>query len=81
MLELGLCPVLWGWCVRGEGGGEVGGNQGVLTIQTSTMTPLLSTVSRKCWRAGRAVVANAFHSYNACWNMRALNNNGKEHRR
>ena len=30
---------------------------------------------------GWAVVANAFHSYNACWNMRALNNNGNEHRR
>ena len=39
-----------------------GGNQGVIIIQTSTMTPLLATVSRKCWRLGWAVVANAFHS-------------------
>ena len=38
-------------CVCGGGGGG-GGNQGVITIQTSIMTPLLATVSRKCWRVG-----------------------------
>ena len=26
-----------------------------------------------------AVVTNAFHSYNSCWYIRALNNNGNEH--
>ena len=59
-----------------------GGNQDVITIQTSTMTPLSATVSRKCvgvGGCGEAVVTNAFHSYNACWHMRALNNNGNEH--
>ena len=54
-----------------------GGDQGVITIQTSTMTPLSATVSRVL--AGGTVVTNAFHSYNACWYMRALNNNGNEH--
>ena len=52
-------------CVRGGGGG---GNQDVITIQTSTMTPLSATVSRKCvgvGGCGGAGVTNAFHSYNA----------------
>ena len=45
-----------------------GGNQGFITIQTSTIFPLSATVSRKCvgvgvW--GGTVVTNAFHSYNA----------------
>ena len=31
--------------------------------------------------ADGAVVTNAFYSHNACWYMRALNNNGNEHRR
>ena len=31
--------------------------------------------------AGGAVVTNAFYSHNACWYMRALNNNGNERRR
>ena len=46
------------------------------------MTPLSATVSRKCVGVGNgdgAVVTNAFHSYNACWYMPALNNNGNEH--
>ena len=30
---------------------------------------------------GGAEVTNAFYSHNACWYMRALNNNGNEHRR
>ena len=30
---------------------------------------------------GGAVVTNAFHSHNACWYMRVLNNNGNERRR
>ena len=45
-----------------------GGNQDIITIQTSTMILLSATVSRKCvgvggW--GGTVVTNAFHSYNA----------------
>ena len=55
------------------------GDQGVITIQTSTMTPLSATVSRVL--TGGAVATNAFHPFNACWYMRALNNNGNEHRR
>ena len=46
------------------------------------MTPLAATVSRKCvgvGGCGGGVVTNAFHSKNACWYMRALNNNGTEH--
>ena len=67
----------------GVGGGGGGGGEGEF-IQTSTMTPLSATVSPKCvgvGRKGEAVVTNAFHSYNVCWYMRALNNNGNEHRR
>ena len=63
--------------------GVGGGGEGEF-IQTSTMTPLSATVSHKCvgvGRKGEAVVTNAFHSYNVCWYMRALNNNGNEHRR
>ena len=75
-LQPGLYPVTWGWCVWF--GGWVG-DQGVITIQTSTMTPLSATVSRVL--TDGAVVTNAFHSYNACLYMRALNNNGNEHRR
>ena len=64
----------------GGGGGGGGGR----FIQTSTMTPLSATVSHKCVEVGGrggAVVTNAFHSYNVCWYMRALNNNENEHRR
>ena len=62
-------------------GGGGGGNQDGITIQTSIITPLLATVSRVSVLAdgGRAVVTNAFHYYNACWYMCALNNNGNEH--
>ena len=64
-------------CVGGGGGG-----QDIITIQTSTMTPLSATVSRvSTVLAGGAVATNAFHSHNACWYMRALNNNGNENRR
>ena len=65
------------------GVGVVGGGGGERFIQTSTMTPLSATVSHKCVGVGRggAVVTNPFHSYNMCWYMRALNNNGNEHRR
>ena len=60
-------PRTVGWC-WGEGG-----NQDVITIQTSTMIPLSATVSRKCvgvggW--GGTVVTNAFHSYNAKKNLK-----------
>ena len=53
-----------------------------VTIRTSTMTPyrLQYHVCRPVL-AGGAVFTNAFHSYNACWYTRALNNNGNEHRR
>ena len=45
-----LYPVLWCVCVcvvvnGGGGGGGGGGGQDVITIQTSTMTPLSATVS------------------------------------
>ena len=72
-------------CVCGGGGG--GGGQDVITIRTSIMTPLSATVSRVStargvgWGGGGAVVTNAFNSHNACWYMRALYNNGNEHRR
>ena len=50
-------------CVVGGGGG--GGNQDVITIQTSTMTPLQYLVSVSLLVGGDgAVVTNAFHSYN-----------------
>ena len=55
------------------------GDQDIIIIKTSTMTPLSATVSRVL--AVGAVVTNAFHSHNAGWYMRALNNNGNEHRR
>ena len=61
----------------------VGGGGGVQdAIQTSTMTRyrLQYHVCRPVL-AGAAVITNAFHSHNACWYMRALNNNGNEHRR
>ena len=64
-------------------GGGVG-DQDVITIQTSTMTPPSATVSRVSTASsvgGGAVVTNAFYSHNACWCMRALNNNGNVHRR
>ena len=49
-------------CVVGGGGG---GNQDVITIQTSTMTPLQYLVSVSLLVGGDgAVVTNAFHSYN-----------------
>ena len=36
----------------------------------------------RCWRVGQWLhCTNAFHSHNACWYMRALNNNWNEHRR
>ena len=58
-----------------------GGGRDVVTIRTSTMTPywLQYHVCRPVLASG-AEVTNAFHSYNACWYMRALNNNGYEHR-
>ena len=71
-----------------------GGGQDVITIRTSIMTPPSATVSRVStargvdrvcvWGGGGgggAVVTNAFYSHNACWYMRALYNNGYEHRR
>ena len=61
------------------GGGGGGGGQDVITIKTSTMTPLSATISRVLADGG--VVTNAFHSHNACWYMPALNSNGNEHRR
>ena len=71
-------------CVCVGGGG--GRGQDVITIRTSLMTPLSATVSRVSIArgvggGGGAVVTNAFYSYNACWYMRALYNNGNEHRR
>ena len=60
------------------GGGGGGGGQDVMTIKTSTMTPISATVSRVLVDGG--VVTNAFHSHNACWYMPALNSNGNEHR-
>ena len=68
-------------CVCGGGGG---GGQDVITIQTSTMTPPSATVSRVPTArvvGGLGMVTNAFYSHNACWCMRALNNNGNVHRR
>ena len=46
------------------GGGGGGRGQDVLTIKTSTMTPLSATVSRVLADGG--VVTNAFHSHYAC---------------
>ena len=66
-------------CVGGGGGG-----QDVITIQTSTMTPPSATVSRVPTArvvGGWGMVINGFYSHNACWCMRALNNNGNVHRR
>ena len=76
-------------CVRVCVGGGRGRGQDVITIRTSLMTPLSATVSRVTTArgvgggggGGGAVVTNAFYSYNACWYMRALYNNGNEHRR
>ena len=51
--------------------------QDVITIQTSTMTPLSATVSCKCVGVG-GWGWECIHSYNACWYMRSLNNNGNE---
>ena len=70
-------------CVRVGGGG--GRGQDVITIRTSAN----AKVSRMSTArdvgggggGGGAVVTNAFYSYNACWYMRALYNNGNEHRR
>ena len=59
-----------------------GGNRDVITIQTSTTTPPSATASSKCvgvGGCGGGVATNAFHSYNACWYMSALNSNGTEH--
>ena len=71
------CVCVYGW-----------GGQDVITIRTSIMIPLSATVSslstaRGVGGAGRggAVVTNAVYSHNACWYMRALYNNGNEHRR
>ena len=61
------------------GGGEGGGATKTLYPSKHLPSPLLATVSRKC--GGGAMVDNAFHSFNACWYIRALNNNGNEHRR
>ena len=67
-------------CVCVVGGGlVVVVGQDVITIETSTMTPLSAAVSRVLLDG--AVVTNAFHSHNACWYMHALNSNGNEHRR
>ena len=54
------CATRPGVCMCVSGGG---GNQDVITVQTSTMTPLSATVSRKCvgvGGCGGAVVTNAF---------------------
>ena len=72
-------------CVWGGGGGGEG--QDVITIRTSIISPLSATVSRVLTargvggREGGTVVTTAFYSHNACWYMRALYNNGNEHRR
>ena len=44
-----------------------GGGQDVITIKTSTMTPLSARVLRVL--ADGAMVKNAFQSHNACWYM------------
>ena len=63
---VGVCVCVWGG----------GGYQDVITIQTSTMTPLSATVSHVdlCWRVGQWL------QMHFTWYMRALNNNGNEHR-
>ena len=68
-----VCVCVWG-----------GGGQDVIAIQTSTMTPPSATVlSVPTARdvGGWGMVTNAFYSHNACWCLRALNNNGSVHRR
>ena len=56
------------------------GGQDVITIQTSTMTPPSATVS--CVSTARGVGGwGSGYSHNACWYMRAHNNNGNAHRR
>ena len=67
-----------GVCVWGGGGEGVQDNNSNIyldpryQLQYHVCRPVL---------AGGAVVTIAFHSHNACWYMRALNNNGNEHRR
>ena len=62
----------------GGGSGGGGGGWGQDVIQTSTMTPLSATVSRvSTGVGGRGSGLKCIYSQNACWYMRALNNNGK----
>ena len=77
-------------CVCGGGGGGgvvvvVVGGQDVITIQTSTMTPLSATVSHVSTARGVGGWGSGYKcillSQRACWYMRALNNIGNEHRR
>ena len=60
-------------------------SRGYITFQKSTTALLSATVYRKfaalADRGGAVVTCtNAFHSYNVCWYMHALNNNGNDHR-
>ena len=70
-------------CVCGGCGGGGGGGGGVKTPFKHLPWPRYRLQYHVCRPvlAGAAVVTNAFHSHNACWYMRALNNNGNEHRR
>ena len=58
---------------------------GVNHLKTSIMTPLSATVPRVSSAPsvgqGGGSGFNAFYSHNECWYMRALYNNGNEHRR
>ena len=59
-------------CVCGGGGSRRFNHSNIYRLQYLVCRPVL---------AGGAVFTNAFNSHNACWYMRALNNNGNEHRR
>ena len=71
--NLAFAPYCWvSVCVCvGEGEGR---NQDLITIQTSIMTPLLATVSRKCvgvggW-VGQWLQMHCTLTTRACWYMR-----------
>ena len=54
-------------CVGGGGGGSRRYNHSNIYHDP--------TIGYSITCVGGAVITNAFHSYNACWYMRALNNN------